>query len=86
MEGEHLIPVLTYLFILFTSVFKGGYEVVETAEERTAIKMAGREQEAASRRRDGGGGGDDSGGEGGEAVADAAVKEVERDGTSARKK
>ena len=45
--------------------------------------MTEHEQEAASRRRDGGSGGD--GGEGGEAVADAAMNEVERDGTSARK-
>ena len=66
----------------------GGYDVVDAAvkaaEEGTAIEVAEHEQEAASRRCDGGG--DGSGGEGGEAVADAAVKEVERDGTSARQK
>ena len=62
----------------------GGYDVVdaavEAAEEGTAIEVAKHEQ--ASRRCDGGGGGDGSGGKGREAVADAAVKEVERDGTS----
>ena len=31
--GGRIIPVFTYLFILFASVFKGGYDVVDAAVE-----------------------------------------------------
>ncbi len=39
MEGEHLIHVFTYLFILFTSIFKGRYNVVHALVE-AAVEAA----------------------------------------------
>ena len=85
-DGGGMFTSCFYFFIYFTSVFEGGYDVldaaVEAVEERTAIKVAAHEQEAGSRRHNGRGGGDSSNGEGGETVADAALKEVERDGAS----
>ena len=52
MEGERVVPVLTKLFILIPSVFKGGYKVVDAAveatEEKTALCLAEHEQVAVS--------------------------------------
>ena len=59
--------------------------VVETMEERITIDVVKHEQEMTSQRCNNRGGGDDIGGKGGEDVAGTVVKEVTKDGKSARK-